>query len=51
MKLKQLLLGATLSALTFGATANSAFEKPKMKEKQNLRMNKGLLNKPLFYGI
>ncbi|HEA17478.1 hypothetical protein LCGC14_2143870 [marine sediment metagenome] len=28
MKLKQLLLGATLSALTFGATANSAFEKP-----------------------
>lgn len=28
MKLKQLLLGATLSALTFGATANSAFEEP-----------------------
>jgi hypothetical protein len=30
---------------------NSALEKPKMKEKQNLRVNKGLFNKPLFYGI
>ena len=28
MKLKQLFLGATLCALTFGATANSVFEEP-----------------------
>ncbi|MFT6788457.1 MAG: cytochrome c556 [Pseudoalteromonas rhizosphaerae] len=29
MKLKQLFLGATLCALTFGATANSVFEEPR----------------------